>query len=392
MIGEGVEHCYVACATDHRYVALTCVMLSSLDDNADIPEATLLIAAFGLSEDDQAHIRLSAGKYGERARFVHLDENSPEFIVRPPFDCPLPLLARFVLPGLLKEPRSRLIMLDTDMIVNRSLRPLFEMNMRGVPVAAVHDSISWREHYGREPHPHYFNAGMMMIDVDRFNAEEIGRRSLERLAAYDHRPMWLDQDAINDVLGDRWLPLDRRWNFFHAADYRGFTSQDYDRADIIHFAGGKPWDNPTHPGAPAFFKHAERVERKLAHQPVQGSAGLTRSFAAGCYEILLGRQLENSEPYYSRIHFSPSEFVGAVVGSEEFNKKVLRPLRDGQSLAEHDRRPPLDIRQRFWAMEFLPLLETSAKKLEDAKDWRSLLSVLVGDGRLMASANLPPLR
>jgi hypothetical protein len=41
---------YIGCACDRKFVEPTAVMLTSLDVNGDVPEATILIAGFELTD------------------------------------------------------------------------------------------------------------------------------------------------------------------------------------------------------------------------------------------------------------------------------------------------------------------------------------------------------
>jgi lipopolysaccharide biosynthesis glycosyltransferase len=392
MIGEGVSSVYIGCATDSKFVDLTCTMLSSLDDNGRIPEATILVADFGLSATERDQIATCAGRAnGRQVCFIEYDSSSAEIVALPSYQFPLPLLGRFLLPNHIHEPKARLIVMDSDMVVNRSMRQLFETNMRGYILAAVNDPVSWREHYGREPANHYFNAGLMMIDVDRFRAESIGPRVMQKLASFEERPMWLDQDAINELLGKEWLTLDRRWNFFHSSDYRAFTTEDYRSCDILHFAGPKPSEQPEHPGAPIYHEHVARVHQKLRHQPDAGGIGNNRVFMAMCYEILLGRQRENDAVLKSRAHFTATEFIGSIIESEEFRSAVVEPLKTGMGLPLGRFSGKPSVGQRYWAADRLPMLVHSARRVELAENWVNLLSPLLEDPHFMQQGKMAPL-
>ena len=223
---------FVGMSTDRAFVGPSCAMLSSLDENGEVPEAIILVADFGLNANDQEALRLCAGRLAERMSFIPLSADSSKVSARPSFDFPWPLVGRLILPAEVPLPGARMLMIDSDMVVNRSVRPLFEMDMQAHPVAAVHDP--------QRP-PDYFNAGLMLIDLDRFNERKIGELSMLRLASYEERPTFLDQDALNDVVSGDWLHLDRSWNFFYTDEIPMFELPDYERAAIAHFAGPKPW-------------------------------------------------------------------------------------------------------------------------------------------------------
>lgn len=383
MVSEHVDYAYVGCATDHGFVGPTCAMLSSLDDNGELYGATVIVADFGLDRDDRGLIRTAAGQLGERMEFLPLNRASREIVALPRYNFPLPLIGRLVIPREIKERNARLLMLDSDMVVNRSLKPLFEINMRGFPLGAVHDSIASREHYGRPRNDHYFNAGMMLIDVDRFNADDIGAEAMRVLASFDPPPMWLDQDALNQVCRGKWLGLDRRWNFFHAGDQRAFDLQDYKRADIVHFSGEKPWNGHPHPAKGLWDYHVRRAAEKTIPDSRLMSARVNRVFATACYEVLLGRQAEAVDVLHNRESLTCAEFTQSLLMSSEFEEFVISPLVNHEPFQAGRFKGTPSLNHRFFAADRLPIYKHTKRSIEDASSWRSLLKALMADRHLM---------
>ena len=244
---------FVGCSTDRRFVNPSCAMLASLDDKGQVPEAVVLVADFGLDDDDRRRLRRSAGALGKAMQFVAVPPDSPKILARPAFDFPQALLGRLILPSEISARGARLLLIDSDMIVNGSLRPLFDMDMGGHPLAAGHDPL-WIDD------PEYFNAGLMLLDLDVFNRRQLGAAAMYRLAAYPERPSMLDQDALNDVIGKDWARLDRSWNFFQIGIEPHFERPAYDAVHIIHFAGPKPWVFLEHPAAPLYHGYLTQAE------------------------------------------------------------------------------------------------------------------------------------
>ncbi len=380
---------FIGCSTDSMFTLPTCTMLSSLDDNGDIPDATVLVADFGLTDNDRWMIRRSAGWLGHALRFIPIERDDPRVIL-PNFDFPFPLCGRFVLPSEIDVPRARLVLLDSDMIINASLQPLFDKYMEGHVAAAVHDALAVREHWGRPANLNYLNAGLMMVDVDRFREEDLGTRAMQQLADYAERPRFLDQDAINDLLDGRWLRLDRTWNFYHAADPVDFTLGDYEACKIAHFCGAKPWEISHHPATPLWARHAANVQRKTRYRYPVGSAGIDRDFAATCYEVFLSRDLDSELIFEDRANYSPEAFIRSVIASEEFNNRVIVPLTQGEEIKGYGGRPTL--RQRYWTMDRVPICETTATRIERAQSWPDYLGALIEDRLFMTANELKPVQ
>jgi hypothetical protein len=229
-----------------------------------------------------------------------------------------------------------------------------------------------------------------MVDVDRYNAQDIARRTIRRIAAFEHPPMWPDQDAFNEIVGGKWLSLDRRWNFFHAADYRGFGPADYERADIVHFSGPKPWEQPSHPAIGIYNRALGRMRQKTRQRsPVTGRSD--RVFTATAFELLLGRPLESEAIAAERAGLSHEASLACIIGSPEFQAAVLDPLTRGDPLPDDRFGGEPSQAQRYWAIDRLPVLPHTATRLQVARRWRGVLSALAEDRLFMSLAQLQPI-
>lgn len=384
---------FIGCATDRKFVLPTCAMLSSLDDVGDLPHCIVLVADFGLDDEDRTRVRDSAGRLGARLRFIPVDRSSPKIPALPPFDFPLPLLGRLILPGEIDVSDARLLLIDSDMIVNTTLAKLVEMDMRGKPLAAVQDPLIEIEyhHHGKKSGFPYFNAGLMLVDVDKFNAMSAGDKAMRRLAEPVPRLPYLDQCALNEVFDGNWVDLDRRWNFFQTGQDRHFSYHDYETSYIIHFAGGKPWDGYSHPASPLWNHHASSAERKIGRwrasinrQPVD------LSFVAMQYHVLLGRELENEAIAAERTMLTAYDAIGGLIASDEFKSRVLEPFCRSGSLPPNRFLRPLTQIDRLWALDKLPMIPATAERIRSATSWREMYLALIGDVRFMRCANLPP--
>jgi lipopolysaccharide biosynthesis glycosyltransferase len=162
---------------------------------------------------------------------------------------------RVFVPDLLPEV-SRVIYIDADAIVMDDLGPLWDTDLDGAAVAAVTNVFEpWNLDYVRSldlPRP-YFNAGILLMDLDVVRELETTRRVLEYAEANLSRLPWGDQCPLNVVLSEHRLDLHPRWNcmnsiahFDSAAEVLGPQPVAQARAQpgIRHFEGpsiNKPW-------------------------------------------------------------------------------------------------------------------------------------------------------
>jgi lipopolysaccharide biosynthesis glycosyltransferase len=161
--------------------------------------------------------------------------------------------ARLLIGDHLPREVDRVLYLDGDILVRGDLQPLWSTNLEGRTAAAVTDlpRYEFNSTLGLPADALYFNAGVLLIDLARWRRLDIGARALAFSRQHPDRLRWCDQCALNFILHDDWVLLDRVWNFqsmdvAHVVNgHVRFDSVRPDRlaaARIIHFNGrSKPW-------------------------------------------------------------------------------------------------------------------------------------------------------
>jgi lipopolysaccharide biosynthesis glycosyltransferase len=163
---------------------------------------------------------------------------------------------RISLDELLPE-ADRIIYLDLDLLVLGSLRLLWETPLGGQAVGAVTNvppgpdrEYTERTELSGDP---YFNTGVLLMDLALIRKEGLGSRLREYSVEHAARLKWRDQDALNEVLHDRRLPMHPKWNCMNAVMYFPNASEYFDaqvleearrNPHIRHFEGpsfNKPW-------------------------------------------------------------------------------------------------------------------------------------------------------
>lgn len=125
-------------------------------------------------------------------------------------------LFKFNLPELL--PEDKVLYLDCDVIVNKSVGELFRTDISEKYIAAVddmgdeiRDGQSYLASKIGMSGEHYFNSGVMLLNLKLMREENITQALLryrEKEANY-----FMDQDALNFVLSAKRYFLDRKYNF-----------------------------------------------------------------------------------------------------------------------------------------------------------------------------------
>jgi lipopolysaccharide biosynthesis glycosyltransferase len=159
---------------------------------------------------------------------------------------------RLMMSDVLPSDMNRVIYIDCDMMLRCDLAELWRFPLGNAIAAAVADpGFTHNRTLGLPDLAPYFNAGLLLIDLEHWRSEAIGQDALAFARAYPDRLTFNDQCALNWVLRDRWAGLDPAWNVQTAALGRiSDGAVEYFRprppiaadARIVHFnAPGRPW-------------------------------------------------------------------------------------------------------------------------------------------------------
>ena len=182
---------------------------------------------------------------------------------------------------------NRIIFTDIDLIFNENPKSLWEIDMNGAPLAAVLEpvwsywinsnaDISTKKVNIREysknilkldnPH-HYFNTGVMLMDIKRLNEQNIAEQCISKLSN-NIIYLYQDQDILNEVLASQMSILPFKWNYEVIIDKNIFNISnklfiDYcnvEKMKIIHWIGSqKPWINPKREFASIWWEYAKKT-------------------------------------------------------------------------------------------------------------------------------------
>lgn len=146
---------------------------------------------------------------------------------------------RLYMPKVLKNITSRFIYIDADAMCVGPLEKLWNWNLEGAAMGAVSeapDSVTYRAGYLKLNSGKYFNDGMMLIDINQWEKQQI----TEKCFSYQNEPLQRflghDQDIMNLVFDGKNYFLPKQYNM-----YRGGMDDQGDSI-IVHWTGRrKPW-------------------------------------------------------------------------------------------------------------------------------------------------------
>lgn len=198
-------------------------------EEADIAFATILTGRQTLTV---THVsKEDIGNIGSNTRFGHY------------------VFYRILLYKFLPAEISTILCLDVDIVVNGDLSALFETQLDGYALGACIDgrptcaaafSKQQRERYDLPPEQPYYNAGVILMNLEKMRAEDKGGQMLQA-ALQDSSLHFLEQDLFNIFYKDEIFHLPNRFN--HAPFKDAISNEPGIEPVIIHYFGDRKPDS-----------------------------------------------------------------------------------------------------------------------------------------------------
>lgn len=246
------EPVHVVFGVDAGYYRGMGVAIVSVVNNNPGRQFVFHVFAFTASDADRRRLQALERQIGMPVR-VHLlaAESLQAFRQFPCFSQhSLGTFIRLLIPGRMRGIASTVLYLDADLLCFGALDDLLATDVSDVIAAAAADealtTVNTQVASLGLRHRRYFNAGVMLINVEQWVAHNVENSTLEILSS---RPLrFADQDALNISLDGHTRYVEDRWNHrYHLVDYlmRGDTRLNLPGAPaLVHFTGPvKPWQD-----------------------------------------------------------------------------------------------------------------------------------------------------
>ena len=295
---------HIALAFDQNFLTPFYVLLTSVFENNKQSNFYIHAIATGIDGDEKKRIITYVEGNNSKILFYELQKKHLETVVMPVTD-PRYTLANFYrlfFPILISNAVSKVIYLDTDIVVIGDLAKLYDINVGSVPFAAVLDpGKEIRHDLGINEPDKYFNSGVLLMNLDKWREQKISEKALQFVSKYPEKCIYVDQCALNAVSIDNWMRLDTRFNVM--GQYVPVIKKKYYKdflkgKVIIHFNIRKPWDRLCQMRLKYLYYY-------YYHKSPQASRG--RLYTNFNYSIKnIGRLIRNKLVTFYYDHFSVS--------------------------------------------------------------------------------------
>ncbi len=248
---------------------------------------------------------------------------------------------------------EKILYLDCDLVVNRDVFELYNLNIDGFLAAACRDfgmiiqyrksrdKSYWDKVLGLKNINDYFQAGVMLFNVAEMRNFGLLEKLLLKLKEVK-KPRTVDQDILNSVCAGRIKYLDAGWNYtwniklnnrLDAINYLPVCYfEEFEKAGkdlyIVHYAGyDKPWRQTKGLLASMFWKYARETSfyEEIFYQdiPLGGDFGFIRD------AIKLSRHKLRYWYYKVLMKFSPkTKYVKKLAVLKEKIRKARRFIKN----------------------------------------------------------------
>ena len=274
------EPVVIACATDARYIMPLAVMLRSVLTNLS-SDRTVAIYIMDGGVDKESRDKLSRGLPSGQATVEWMPVHPEAYSGAPLWGrMPVSTYYKLAVADTLPADVHKAIWLDGDLIVTGDLARLWDVDLGKDYIRAAQDSIvplvsspfgiAAHETLGIPANAKYFNAGVMVVDLDRWRTDKISQRVLDYLRRFGDSVFFWDQEGLNAVLAGKWGELDPRWNCNVSVPPRRRVNRNAAATKrmeanqtpwIIHWAGYlKPWRYPGRdPEKLLYFEYLDKT-------------------------------------------------------------------------------------------------------------------------------------
>jgi lipopolysaccharide biosynthesis glycosyltransferase len=257
---------FILSSSDDNYIQHLGVMLVSLLENCRQEEpAEIAIINDNISLQNISKLKISLKKYNVPIRFIEFANTSLRHL-KPKNNKTLAAFHRIFISDFYSADINKVLYLDCDIIVRKDLSALFNSPLTNYTIAAVqNDGLFYQEQLGMPKECMFFNSGVLLVNLSRWRKLGIQQKLINYINSNFENMHRNDQDALNAVLINDWVPLSPTWNahlYFFTSPHLCNTDQKklieiLHDPSLVHFTTqNKPWNYlGSHPFKKEYYKY-----------------------------------------------------------------------------------------------------------------------------------------
>lgn len=294
---------HIAFSSDNNYAMPAGVMIYSVCRHNENVTFHMIIPK-DFTEKNKRRLESITSSFGTRIEFITIsDELFEEFPVGRADQASHITIAsyyRLFLSKLLPADIHRVIYLDCDLICLKPLYDMWDLDIKDTPMACVKDipfdGISEAQRLGYDEKEGYFNAGVLLINLDFWRTHNVIGDFHKIISTCPEILKSHDQDVLNLVFKGKTLFLPPKYNAVDLLFYNGITTSQYSKEEIyeavhspviVHFTYfKKPWiKGYGHPYEDTFLNYKKATPWRFSMRKV-AKADCVKGFISNIFVFL----------------------------------------------------------------------------------------------------------
>ena len=264
-------------STDSNYIPFVKALLHSLYDNNRDCAISIHLLHSKLGEDDLSDINNTVQLYNGKFYSYKIDISSFGDTINKQTRLPMETYFRLFCLDYLPKSVKKVLYLDCDIIINGSIKELYNVDISKLMFAAAddfHEALdyppdSWIRKIidGYLPKTYkYVNAGVLLMNIDRLRQVLTTEEIVSMIEEMGDIIVFHDQDFINYLFYKHIYHIDYKlYNYFPV--YGDWEELKYMQPAIIHFGGFfKPWKDNYFEKCESFIMRHQGRTRQFVSQ------------------------------------------------------------------------------------------------------------------------------
>lgn len=192
-------------------------LVSLFENNQEMDEISVYVIEDHISAENMEKLRLLAAGYGRTISFIAMPDIKTAFdldLVSASSSWEFFSFCRLFLDVLLPEDIHKVLYLDSDVLVEKSLMELWNIDLRGHCAAGVIDYLGEKYYKALRLNKEskYCNSGVLIEDLDQWRKQNIGDKVRAYVKSFHGYLYFVEQTALNGALQDSILILPPKYN------------------------------------------------------------------------------------------------------------------------------------------------------------------------------------
>ncbi len=276
---------HIAFNVNDGFFMQTGVAITSILENNKSKGFWFHIFCDGVSDENKEKMRQTMEKYKTKCS-IYIMDMAPfqAFHIKTRHFSRVTYL-RSIMPKILQSLTDKYLYMDADMICTGDIGEIEQIDLQGYPFAAAsetEEAVNYKTTFLKMRSDKYFNDGLMWIDIEEWEKEEITEKVFSYQGADPSRFSGQSQDILNLVLEGEIYFISRRFNgmdtgnlIFHFTGRNKPWQMVLDEPAKLwrHYLDLSVWDSMPDPNPPKDQEHYFNWKRMMEFNIKQGNYG-----------------------------------------------------------------------------------------------------------------------